>query len=56
MAAESLKGREKASELNFEVIEEAAFTETPKSLRISGSTFPEDLSRMQKNLFTEITQ
>ena len=48
MAAEVLKGEKKASELNFEVIETAAFYGTPKSLRIFGITFPEDLASNAK--------
>ena len=56
MAAEVLKGEKKASELNFEVIETAAFYGNPKSLEDLGITFPEDLASNAKELFTEITQ
>ena len=56
MAAEVLKGEKKASELNFEVIEEAAFYGNSKVAEDLGITFPEDLSKNAKELFTEITQ
>ena len=56
MAAEVLKGEKKASELNFEVIEEAAFYGNSKVAKDLGITFPEDLSKNAKELFTEITQ
>ena len=46
----------KASELNFEVIEEAAFYGNSKVAEDLGITFPEDLSKNAKELFTEITQ
>ena len=56
MAAEVLKGEKKASELNFEVIEEAAFYGNSKVAEDLGITFPEDLASNAKELFTEITQ
>ena len=56
MAAEVLKGEKKASELNFEVIETAAFYGNSKVAEDLGITFPEDLASNAKELFTEITQ
>ena len=56
MAAEVLKGEKKASELNFEVIEAAAFYGNSKVVEDLGITFPEDLASNAKELFTEITQ
>ena len=56
MAAEVLKGEKKASELNFEVIEAAAFYGNSKVAEDLGITFPEDLASNAKELFTEITQ
>ena len=56
MAAEVLKGEEKASELNFEVIETAAFYGNSKVAEDLGITFPEDLASNAKELFSEITQ
>ena len=56
MAAEVVKGEKKASELNFEVIETAAFYGNSKVAEDLGITFPEDLSKNAKELFTEITQ
>ena len=56
MAAEVLKGEKKASELNFEVIETAAFYGNSKVAEDLGITFPENLASNAKELFTEITQ
>ena len=56
MAAAVLKGEKKASELNFEVIETAAFYGNSKVAEDLEITFPEDLSKNAKELFTEITQ
>ena len=56
MAAEVLKGEKKASELNFEVIETAAFYGNSKVAEDLGITFPGDLASNAKELFTEITQ
>ena len=56
MAAAVLKGEKKASELNFEVIETAAFYGNSKVAEDLGITFPEDLASNAKELFTEITQ
>ena len=56
MAAEVLKGEKKASELNFEVIETAAFYGNSKVAEDLGITFSENLASNAKELFTEITQ
>ena len=56
MAAEVLKGEKKASELNFEVIEAAAFYGNSKVAEDLGIALPEDLASNAKELFTEITQ
>lgn len=56
MAAKVLKGEAKASEMNFEVIEEAAFYGNSKVAEALGLTFPEELTASAKELFTEIAQ
>lgn len=56
MAAAVLKGEKKASEMDFEVIEEAAFYGNEKAAENLGITFPEDLTSSAKELFTEITE
>ncbi len=56
MAAAVLKGEKKASEMDFEVIEEAAFYGNEKVAENLGITFPEDLTASAKELFTEITE
>ena len=56
MAAAVLKGEKKASEMGFEVIEEAAFYGNEKVAENLGITFPEDLTSSAKELFTEITE
>lgn len=56
MAAAVLKGEKKASEMDFEVIEEAAFYGNEKVAENLGITFPEDLTSSAKELFTEITE
>lgn len=56
MAAKVLKGEAKASELNFEVIEEAAFYGNSAAAESLGITFPEDLEAGAKELFTEIEE
>lgn len=56
MAAQVLKGEKKASEINFQIIEEAAFygnTEVAKNL---GVTLPEDLVSSAKEMFDKITE
>ena len=56
MAAKVLKGEAKASEINFEVIEEAAFYGNTKAAENLGIAFPEDLETNAKELFAEITE
>ena len=56
MAAAILKGEKKASEMNFEVIEEAAFYGNTKAAENLGITIPDELTASAKELFTEITQ
>lgn len=56
MAAAVLRGEKKASEMNFEVIEEAAFYGNTKVAENLGLTFPKDLTSSAKEMFAEITQ
>ena len=56
MAARILKGEAKASEMNFEIIEEAAFYGNEKVAENLGITFPDSLNDTAKELFTEIIQ
>lgn len=56
MAAKVLKGEVKASEINFEVIEEAAFYGNAQAAENLGITFPDDLKENAKELFTEISE
>lgn len=56
MAAKVLKGEQKASEMNFEVIEEAAFYGNSKVAENLGITLPQDLTDSAAAIFTEITQ
>lgn len=56
MAAQVLKGEKQASELNFEVIEEAAFYGNAKVAENLGVTIPDTLSSTAAQLFTEIAQ
>lgn len=56
MAAKVLKGEKKASEMSFEVIEEAAFYGNAKTAENLGITIPEELSSTAAELFTEIKQ
>jgi len=56
MAAKVLKGEAKASELSYEVIEEAAFYGNEKVSENLGIAFPDDLKNNAKELFTEITE
>ncbi len=55
MAAAVLKGEKKASKMNYEVIEEAAFYGNSKAAENLGLTIPEELSSTAKEMFTEIT-
>ena len=54
MAAKVLKGEKKASEMNFEVIEEAAFYGNNKVAENLGITIPAELSDNAAALFDEI--
>ncbi|MEY8337114.1 ABC transporter substrate-binding protein [Lachnospiraceae bacterium 62-35] len=56
MAAKVLKGEAKASEMNFEIIEEAAFYGNLEAAANLGITFPEDLTSSAKELFDTITE
>ncbi len=56
MAAAVLKGEKKASEMNFEVIKEAAFYGNTQVAENLGITLPDDLMASVKELFTEIEQ
>lgn len=56
MAAAVLKGEKKASEMNFQVIEEAAFYGNTKVAENLGITIPEELAASAKELFAEISQ
>lgn len=54
MAAQVLKGEKKASELNYQVIAEAAFYGNEKVAENLGMSIPEELSGSAATLFTEI--
>ena len=56
MAAKVLKGEAKASEMKYEVIEEAAFYGNSKAAENLGITLPEELTKTAAEVFTEITQ
>jgi len=56
MAAAVLKGEKKASEMNYEIIKEAAFYGNSKVAENLGITIPEELTSTAKELFTEIEQ
>lgn len=56
MAAKVLKGEAKASDINFEVIEAAAFYGNAKAADNLGITFPDDIKESAKELFTEISE
>lgn len=56
IAAQVLKGEKKASEINFEVIEEASFYGNTAVADNLGITLPEDLVSSAKEMFAEITQ
>ncbi len=55
MAASILKGEKKASELNFEVIEEASFYGNTKVANDLGITLPQDLVDSAKEMFNDIS-
>ena len=56
MAAQVLKGEKKASEMNFEVIEEAAFYGNSKAAENLGITLPAELTDSAAEMFSEIAQ
>ena len=56
MAAQVLKGEAKASDMNYEVIEEAAFYGNTKVAENLGITLPEELTGQAAELFEEIAQ
>ncbi|MDF2907718.1 MAG: hypothetical protein K0R34_3039 [Herbinix sp.] len=56
MAAMVLKGEKKASEINFEVIEEASFYGNTAVAGNLGITLPEDLVKSAKEMFSQIAQ
>jgi putative ABC transport system substrate-binding protein len=56
IAAQILQGEKKASEINFEVIEEASFYGNSAVATNLGITLPEDLVKSAKEMFDEITQ
>ncbi len=56
IAAKVLKGEKKASEIKFEVIEEAAFYGNTAVAANLGITLPENLVSSAKEMFSEITQ
>lgn len=56
MAAKVLKGEAKASEMKYEVIEEAAFYGNLKVAENLGITLPAELTDSAAEVFTEITQ
>lgn len=55
MAAKVLKGEKKASEMNFEIIEQAAFYANNKVAENLGVTIPQNLADSAAGLFDEIT-
>ncbi len=56
MAAKVLKGEKKASEMNFEVIEAAAFYGNTKVAKNLGITLPSSLVNGAKEMFSTITE
>lgn len=56
MAAKVLKGEMKASEMKFEIIEEAAFYGNAKVAENLGIEFPQELTDSAAEVFTDITQ
>lgn len=56
MAAQILKGEKKASEINFEIIEEAAFYGNTKVAENLGVALPDSMTAGAKELFAEITE
>jgi putative ABC transport system substrate-binding protein len=56
MAAKVLKGEAKASELNFEVIKDAAFYGNSKVAQTLGITLPKELTDSAAEMFTDISK
>lgn len=56
MAAAVLKGEKRACEMNFQVIEEAAFYCNTKAAENLGITIPDELTASARERFTEIIQ
>lgn len=56
MAAKVLKGEAKASELNYEILKDAAFYGNTKVAENLGITLPEDLTSNAAEMFSEIAQ
>ena len=56
MAAKVLKGEAKASELNFEVIKDAAFYGNSKVADTLGITLPKELTDSAAKMFTDISK
>lgn len=56
MAAQVLKGEKKASEINFETIEEASFYGNNEVAKNLGITLPEELVGSAKEMFDQITE
>jgi putative ABC transport system substrate-binding protein len=56
MAAKVLKGEKKASEINFEIIEEASFYGNTKVAENLGITLPQDLVSSAKEMFDTIAE
>ena len=54
MAAAILSGEKKASEMNYEIIEEASFYGNTAAAEALGITLPEELTASAAELFTEI--
>ena len=56
MAAQVLKGEAEASQMNYEVIEEAAFYGNSKVAENLGIALPEELTSQAVELFDDIAQ
>ncbi|MDF2944850.1 MAG: hypothetical protein K0S01_3708 [Herbinix sp.] len=56
MAAQVLSGEKKASEINFEIIEEASFYGNTAVAENLGVTLPQDLVSSAKEMFSEIAE
>jgi putative ABC transport system substrate-binding protein len=56
MAAKVLSGEKKASEINFEIIEEASFYGNTAVAANLGITLPEDLVSAAKEMFSDVTE